>query len=504
MRNNYYNSGWDWTPEGENKGQPLPPAGTQPYGEVYGPAQTTPAALGELPPARAREGPGPVRDQVEQVIITRQEQVGSTPPIGQRKPRRRSRRKTGIPGFLVCLALLALLTGGVIYLRGGVSFQDPTESFWDVWQDWAEKNGPDTDRPSIPNLPDRDDAEGWDKFYYSDDEDWIKKLKDTSIRSAPTGDGTVLALTEAAGEVLTPQGIYDKVNPTIVGIQVEQGLGYSLGSGVILSADGYIVTNAHVIAGGKRAEVILPDNTILTAALVGYDKSYDLAVLKVKVTGDPLPVADFGDSDALRVGDPAWAIGNPLGMELRGTMTDGMISAINRQVGADNGTMTLIQTTAALNSGNSGGALINAAGQVIGITNMKMMSDDETIEGLGFAIPTRSVKDVVDQIIAQGYYDDGVPLLGITVYTQEKDGTLPAGAYVASVEPESDAYKQGIRTGDIIVEAGGKPITSTEELLEAKSGLKAGDTLSLKVWRSGRTSKVTITLMTRHQMDEAG
>lgn len=503
MRNSYYNSGWDQMPDGEKKGQPIPPAETQPYGEVYGPAQTTPAAQGELPPPQAQTVPEPVRDQVERVIITRQEQVGSTPSMGQSAPRRRSRRRTGIPGFLVCLALLALLTGGVIYLRGGVSPQVPAEGIWEFWRDWAEGNGPDTDWPSIPDLPDRGDSDGWDKFYY-EEEDWIQSLKDTSIRRAPTGDGTVLALAGAMGETLTPQGIYDKVNPTIVGIQVEQNLGYSLGSGVILSPDGYIVTNAHVIAGGKRAEVILSDDTILTATLVGYDKSYDLAVLKVKVTGRELPVAEFGDSDALRVGDLAWAIGNPLGMELRGTMTDGMISAINRQVGADNGTMSLIQTTVALNSGNSGGALINAAGQVVGITNMKMMSEDETIEGLGFAIPTRSVKDVVDQIIAQGYYDDKVPLLGITVYTQEKDGTLPAGAYVASVEPESDAWKQGIRPGDIITGANGKPITSTEELLEAKAGLEAGDTLTLTVWRDRKTSEVAITLMTRHQMDEVG
>lgn len=501
MRNNYYDSGWNWTPEEEKKDQPLPPTGTQPYGEVYGSAQTG-TAPGKLPPPPGQAGPELVRDQVERVIITRQEQVGSTPPIGRRAPRHRSRRKTGIPGFLVCIALLALLTGGVIYLRGGVEAEFPTGGFWNIWQDWVERNGSDPDRPSIPDLPDRDDSDGWDKFYYKE-EDWIQSLKDTSIRRAPTGDGTVLDLTEAVGEALTPQNIYDKVNPTIVGIQVEQKLGYSLGSGVIMSADGYIVTNAHVIAGGKRVEVLLSDDTILIATLVGYDKSYDLAVLKVKVTGAPLPVAEFGDSDTLRVGDPTWAIGNPLGMELRGTMTDGMISAINRQVGADNGTMTLIQTTAALNSGNSGGALINAAGQVVGITNMKMMSDDETIEGLGFAIPTRSVKDVVDQIIAQGYYDDKVPLLGVTVYTQEKDGTLPAGAYVASVEPESDAWKQGIRPGDIIIEAGGKPIANIDELLEAKAGLEAGDTLSLTIWRDRKISNVVITLMTRHQMDES-
>ena len=144
---------------------------------------------------------------------------------------------------------------------------------------------------------------------------------------------------------------------------------------------------------------------------MGYDASTDLAVLKVETEG--LVPAEFGDSSALYVGEPAYAIGNPLGEELRGTMTDGIISAIDRSVDASNGEMTLLQTTAAINPGSSGGALVNASGQVVGITNMKMMSNWETIEGLGFAIPTALAKEVVDQIIDTGSYA-GVPSIGIT------------------------------------------------------------------------------------------
>ena len=230
--------------------------------------------------------------------------------------------------------------------------------------------------------------------------------------------------------------------------------------------------------------------------------STDLAVLKV--VGKNLTVADFVDSSTLRVGDPAYAIGNPLGEELRGTMTDGMVSAIDRVVTANNGSMTLIQTTAALNPGNSGGALVNAAGQVVGVTNMKMMAyGSEVYEGLGFAIPTSIAKEVVDQIIARGYYDDEVPLLGITVYTLEPDGDIPGGACVQSVEKGSDAEKQGLLPGDIILSANGQPVTETDELLAIKNALGIGDTLTLEIWREGETLTVEVKLMTRHQMDDA-
>ena len=166
-----------------------------------------------------------------------------------------------------------------------------------------------------------------------------------------------------------------------------------------MSQDGYIITNSHVIELCSRLSVVLWDDRSYSAALVGRDGQTDLAVLKIDCDG--LTPAQFGDSAGIQVGDMAVAIGNPLGDKLRGTMTDGIISAINRDVDVEGRTMTLIQTNAALNSGNSGGALINAFGQVVGITNMKMQSYTTPVEGLGFAIPTATVKTVVDALIAE-------------------------------------------------------------------------------------------------------
>ena len=162
--------------------------------------------------------------------------------------------------------------------------------------------------------------------------------------------------------------------------------------------------------------------------------------------------------------------------------------------------MTLIQTTAAINSGNSGGALVNASGQVIGITNMKMMSSWNTIEGLGFAIPSASVKEVADQLIDLGYYA-GRPALGITVQSQAASDDAPAGALVKSVEPNSDACAQGIRAGDLITAAGGQPVTSVADLEAAKEGLEVGDQLILTVWTSQGTKEVSVKLMDRHEFE---
>lgn len=195
------------------------------------------------------------------------------------------------------------------------------------------------------------------------------------------------------------------------------------------------------------------------------------------------------------------AIGNPLGQELRGTMTDGIISAINRDVDVDGYSMVLIQTTAALNSGNSGGALINEYGQVVGITNMKMSAYDDTVEGLGFAIPTTTVKTVVDDLIHQGYVS-GEPSIGITCYTvteeMAEEYDLPLGVYVKSVQQDSDAKKQGVFPGDVIVEANGQSITTIEELLALKEGMEAGDVIHFRLWRSGGYLERDVTLMEQY------
>ena len=476
MRNDYYNYKWTRTSLPVQEA-PTGTTGVEPYGAV--PPQT-----GQSPSL-----PTPV-----------EQSPSRTPNAWQRppKPKGKKRKKTGVPAFLCCLFLLLGLSGLAIYFQGGIQVPDLWWTIQDIWN--GEYQWPRWEE----GLP-WDETDPWsgDWWYETDEEDWTERLFSTTVKRAPTGDGTTLLLNIKVGTPLSPQEIYEKVNPSIVSVRtLMSGGAMSMGSGIIMSRDGYILTNAHVIAGGRSLDVLLSDGTRLNALLVGYDSSTDLAVLKVE--GKHLPVADFVDSSTLRVGDSAYAIGNPLGEELRGTMTDGMVSAIDRVVTGENGSMTLIQTTAALNPGNSGGALVNASGQVVGVTNMKMMAyRDEVYEGLGFAIPTAVAKEVVDQIIAQGYYDDGIPLLGVTVYTLLPDGDVPGGACVQAVEPTSDAWEKGVRPGDVIVEANGQPVTETDDLLAIKNALGVGDTLTLEIWRESGVVTVEVTLMTRRQMDQA-
>lgn len=389
------------------------------------------------------------------------------------------RRGRGAGRFALLLALILVLTGTGVLLNGGLpELQRPGEWMEGIWDELD------------PNA-------GWDEYEdYNDN--WVTQLEDTTMPLSPIGDGTVLELHPPEETELDPRVIYAQVAPSVVGLRIYTGQGMGTATGVVMTDTGYIITNAHVVAGAERVSVILSDDgDRADALLVGYDASTDLAVLKVDAQG--LIPAVFGDSALLHVGEPAYAIGNPLGEELRGTMTDGIISAIDRSVDASNGEMTLLQTTAAINPGSSGGALVNASGQVVGITNMKMMSSWETIEGLGFAIPTSLAKEVVDQIIATGSYV-GAPSIGITVVTQPATAESPAGACVRVVEEGSDAYTKGIRPGDVITAANGAVVETTQDLLRAKEGLKVGDTLTLTIWKDGRERKVSVRLMGKNEM----
>ncbi|SBV92267.1 Trypsin [uncultured Eubacteriales bacterium] len=324
----------------------------------------------------------------------------------------------------------------------------------------------------------------------------------TTIKRAPTVSGVTVDLRAALGEELTLQDIYQKCIPSIVSILTTSSQGSSSGTGVVLTEDGYIITNYHVIQGGSSVDVVLHSGKSYSALLVGGDQTNDLAILKIKA--DDLTPAEFGDSDALQVGDGAVAIGNPLGEELRGTMTDGIISAIDRDVRSDGNTMTLIQTSAALNSGNSGGALINMHGQVVGITNMKMMSDYNTIEGLGFAIPSTTVKAVAEELLSTGYIS-GRPTLGFTGYSlapaeARRQGLVP-GVYVSSVEEKSDAWTQGLRSGDVVTECNGQAVSSVEDVNAIKANFQAGDTLSFQVYRDSEYLEMDILLVERYELD---
>lgn len=311
-------------------------------------------------------------------------------------------------------------------------------------------------------------------------------------------------------------GIYaaNKVLPSIVGITVEYTVnspyyGYSMkssasasGSGVIISEDGYILTNNHIVntsstssyyqvsQANKVTVKLYNDDTIYDATIVGTDETTDLAVIKIEKT--ELPAAELGNSDSVKVGEFSMAIGNPLGME--STVTAGIISAVNRTITSENRNYTVIQTDAAINSGNSGGALVNSKGQVIGINTLKLSGTG--IEGIGFAIPINSTVDIYKQLISDGKVKR--PYIGISgrdINEQTaKQYKLIEGVYIVSVEPYSSAEKAGLKSYDVITEVDGKKITSMDELNEIKNSHKIGDIINLKVYRDNNYVDVQVTL----------
>ena len=307
------------------------------------------------------------------------------------------------------------------------------------------------------------------------------------------------AKTEGA---LSLQEIYEKNIPSVVSITSQTASGTSAGTGVIVSDAGYLVTNYHVVRRAQSIDVRLTDERELTASVVGEDPVSDLAVLYIAADG--LTPAQFGDSDTLRVGDSVVAIGDPLGVELRGTMTDGIVSAISRDVQVDGRTMNLIQTNAALNSGNSGGPLINSMGQVIGINTMKIgaFADSSGVEGLGFAIPSATVQEIVNQLLTQGYVSCR-PWLGIegesfsTFY--QRFYRIPRGVYITSVQSGSPAGTAGLQSGDIIVSVDGTAVSDMEDLDSLLYAHIPGDTMTLTIYRSGRQGDVTVTLTEKQQ-----
>ena len=296
---------------------------------------------------------------------------------------------------------------------------------------------------------------------------------------------------------LSLQEIYAKSIHSVVSITASRSGGVSTGTGVVLTDGGYLVTNAHVVDGARAITVQLYDDRTFPAALVGRDEISDLAVLHIECTG--LTPAQFGNSDNLRVGDSVIAIGDPLGVKFRGTCTDGIVSAINRGVDVGGHTMTLIQTNAALNTGNSGGPLINAYGQVIGINTMRIGSfaEDSGVEGLGFAIPSTTMQEIVSQLIAQGYVS-GRPTLGITgeslsVFYQHYY-RLPAGMYITEVDRSSDAYVKGIQSGDILTRIDDVSVTNMADLKTAVGDKSVGSVVKVVVYRGGQAYEVELEL----------
>lgn len=336
--------------------------------------------------------------------------------------------------------------------------------------------------------------------------------KSTISTSASSGqiNTTQISLEEYSS---TGIAVAQKVQPSIVGIKVEytvnsifmmqQGTASAEGSGIIISEDGYILTNNHVInstssssyyeigSANKVTVYLYNDTTEYSATVVGTDAETDLAVIKIDKTG--LPAAELGDSDTVQVGEFSMAIGNPLGMQ--SSVTGGLISALNREVtDSDGKTYKLIQTDAAINSGNSGGALVNSQGQVIGINTLKVSATG--VEGMGFAIPINSAKPIFEQLIQ--YNKVKRPYIGISGRDLDKitasRNNLVEGIYVVSVEEYSAAEKAGIIAGDVIIKADGKEIKTMNELNEIKNTHNIGDSMTVTIKRNGHEKDITITL----------
>ena len=296
---------------------------------------------------------------------------------------------------------------------------------------------------------------------------------------------------------LSLQEIYSRNIDSVVSITSKGRSATATGTGVILTEDGYIVTNCHVVENGVSITAQLTDGRILPAMLVGSDAVSDLAVLHIDA--EDLSPAQFGDSDSLRVGDTVVAIGDPLGVKFRGTYTNGIVSGIGRDMDVDGRTLTLIQTNAALNSGNSGGPLINCYGQVIGINTMKIgaFTDSAGVEGLGFAIPSSTVKEVAEQLISQGYVS-GRPTLGLEGESLSSFDQyyyrLPAGLYITDVDRSSDAAAKGIEEGDILISINEISVTTMDALNGAIYNLDVGDTVEAVIYRSGKQYRVSLTV----------
>ena len=301
---------------------------------------------------------------------------------------------------------------------------------------------------------------------------------------------------------MTAAEVYAKNVNSTVGITTQVTTNYwgyttqsaASGSGFIYSSDGYILTNFHVIESASSIKVTLYDGTSYDAKLVGYDESNDIAVLKIDA--ENLTPVTIGDSDNLNVGDSVIAIGNPLG-ELTFSLTSGAVSALDREVTMSNNvTMNLIQTDCAINSGNSGGALFNLYGEVIGITNAKYSGSSgsgASIDNIGFAIPINSVRSIVDSIIEKGYV--AKPYIGVMVADvsdEAKNYGTPAGAAVASVTEGDPADKAGLQTNDIITAVDGKEISGKSDLSSIIADHAAGDKLTLSVYRQGQTLTLTV------------
>lgn len=328
---------------------------------------------------------------------------------------------------------------------------------------------------------------------------------DSNKSETVTNNGTKYEITQVENPVVA---IADVAGKSVVGVTVRSvsntvfggtSTSDSEGSGIIYTADGYIVTNYHVIENAisnqsiSKVYVTLPNSDEeIEASIIGVDSVTDIAVIKIQKEG--LSAATFDDSNNLKVGELVVAIGNPLGRELAGSITVGYVSALNRTLTSNGRTYKLLQTDAAINPGNSGGALVSSSGKVIGINTVKIGATD--VEGIGFAIPSNIAKPIVDELIK----NDKIvrPYIGISGISLDdnmaKRYNLVKGVYVAKIESSSAAYNSGIKVGDVIVKIDDKEITTIEELNEIKNSKNVGDTVKITVYRDGKNIEINVKL----------
>ena len=410
--------------------------------------------------------------------------------------RGRSRRRSNWLGTFVAILLLVILTCGVVYitffadvhvqrtgngllLYFGTRQAQPAETHTVSQSETpAQAETPEADTSSALAAQPAEDPPS------------------VEIESSPAAPATP-ASEDGADGALSLQEIYKKCIGSVVSITASAQSGKSSGTGIVLSADGYLITNHHVIENAQVIAVQTSDDRQFQASIIGSDEASDLAVLKVDATD--LQPAEFGDSGKLAVGDRVVAIGDPLGAQLRGTMTSGIVSAINRDLEVNDRTMTLIQTDAALNNGNSGGPLINCYGQVIGINTMKLRSYySTTAEGLGFAIPMAVAKPILEELMENGYVA-GRPAIGISYDTLPLAFriyyNLPEGVYISAVYDGSDAQAKGVAAGDIITAVNGTRVTSIDELNRVKNQFTAGDSITLTLYNGGSYRDVAVILI---------
>lgn len=388
--------------------------------------------------------------------------------LAQKRRRARLRR-----GCAVCAILVAVGgTGGYLLLRSDPD-EVPSES---AEADPSSENG-------LTAIWGGNDSQETDSAQSSDDSAFSMEIR----KKPENSDGGFV--------VKDVSDVVQKVRPSVVGVITESFQTYSTsstGSGIILSEDGYIVTNNHVVEGGDSIAVTLDDGETYAAELIGTDVKSDIAVLKIDAQN--LPAAEFGDSSQVEVGEAAIAIGNPLG--LNGTVTAGIISAVDREIQVGSSNMVLLQTDASINPGNSGGALLNEYGQVIGVNSAKISSEDS--EGLGFAIPSNTVGPIVEELIDKGYVS-GRPLTGISGRNVSALTAafynIPQGILVDQVAPESDAAAKGLTAGDVIIGVDDIRVENISDACTLRDEHKAGDTMKLTFYRQGSTHEINIQLM---------